>query len=200
MYGPNYVKLSRVFAARLFSMIIEHYAALPPVRSDPHWSHSHAIIASIRLALTHTLQHTLLATQTSNLDSGNHDMSRLSTLAYLNDSPIHGLSDIPLRLLPTGIGCGALDPRTRRDTATHAARDSNLGSGNHDMSRLSALAYLNDSPIHGLTDIPLAHFQRILGVAPSILAVAETRQHTLLATQTSTVVTTTCLDYLHSHT
>jgi hypothetical protein len=27
-----------------------------------------------------------------------------------------------------------------------------------------------------------------------------TRQHTLLATQTSTVVTTTCLDYLHPHT
>jgi hypothetical protein len=66
MYGPNYVKLSRVFAVQLFSMIIEHYAALPPVRSDPHWSHSHAIIASIRLApLTHTLQHALPATQTS---------------------------------------------------------------------------------------------------------------------------------------
>ena len=65
MYGPNYVKLSRVFAVQLFSMIIEHYAALPPVRSDPHWSHSHAIVASIRLALTHTLQYPLLATQTS---------------------------------------------------------------------------------------------------------------------------------------
>jgi hypothetical protein len=36
MYGPNYVKLSRVFAVQLFSMIIGHYAALPPVRSDPH--------------------------------------------------------------------------------------------------------------------------------------------------------------------
>jgi hypothetical protein len=32
-------------------------------------------------------------------------MSRLSALAYLNDSPIHGLTDIPLRLLPTDIGC-----------------------------------------------------------------------------------------------
>jgi hypothetical protein len=62
---PNYVKLSRVFAAQLFGVIIEHYAALPPVRSDPPWSHSHAIIASIRLALTHTLQYPLLATQTS---------------------------------------------------------------------------------------------------------------------------------------
>jgi hypothetical protein len=36
MYGPNYVKLSRVFAVQLFGMTIEHYAALPPVRSDPH--------------------------------------------------------------------------------------------------------------------------------------------------------------------
>jgi hypothetical protein len=65
MYGPNYVKLSRVFAVQLFSMFIGHYAALPPVRSDPHWPHSHAITASIRLALTHALQHPLLATQTS---------------------------------------------------------------------------------------------------------------------------------------
>ena len=30
MDGPNYVKLSRVFAVQLFSVIIEHYAALPP--------------------------------------------------------------------------------------------------------------------------------------------------------------------------
>jgi hypothetical protein len=95
MYGPNYVKLSRVFAAQLFSMIFGHYAALPPVRSDPHWSHSHATIASIRLALRQdTATHTA---RDSNLDSGNHDMSRLSTLAYLNDAPIHGLTDIPLR-------------------------------------------------------------------------------------------------------
>ena len=65
MYGPNYVKLSRPFAVQLFSMFIGHYAALSPVRSDPHWSHSHAITASIRLALTHALQHPLLATQTS---------------------------------------------------------------------------------------------------------------------------------------
>jgi hypothetical protein len=67
MYGPNYVKLSRVFAVQLFSMIIEHYAALAPRPGliDPHWSHSHAIIASIRLALTHALQYPLPATQTS---------------------------------------------------------------------------------------------------------------------------------------
>ena len=65
MCGPNYVKLSRVFAVQLFSMFIGHYTALSPVRSDPHWPHSHAIIASIRLALTHTLQYPLLATQTS---------------------------------------------------------------------------------------------------------------------------------------
>jgi hypothetical protein len=65
MYGPNYVKLSRVFAVQLFGMLIGHYAALPPVRSDPHWSHSNAITASIRIALTHALQHPLLATNTS---------------------------------------------------------------------------------------------------------------------------------------
>jgi hypothetical protein len=71
MYGPNYVKLSRVFAVQLFGMIIEHYAAyyaaLPPVRSTPigptampSWPPF-----SIRLALTHALQYPLLATQTS---------------------------------------------------------------------------------------------------------------------------------------
>jgi hypothetical protein len=93
MYAPNYVKLSRVFAVQLFSMIIEHYAALPPVRSDPHWSHSHTIIASIRLALTHTLQYPLLATQTSTVVTTTW-LSRLSALAYLNDAPTHGLTDI----------------------------------------------------------------------------------------------------------
>jgi hypothetical protein len=65
MYGPNYVKLSRVFAVQLFSTFIGHYAALPPVRSGPHWPQSHAITASIRLALAQVLQHPVLATQTS---------------------------------------------------------------------------------------------------------------------------------------
>jgi hypothetical protein len=68
-WGPNYVKLGRVFAVQLFSMFIGHYAALPPVRSDPHWLHSHANTASIRLALTHALQHPLLATHTSTVAS-----------------------------------------------------------------------------------------------------------------------------------
>jgi hypothetical protein len=68
MYGPNYVNLSRVFAVQLFGMFIGHYAALPPVRSDPHWSHSHAITASIRLALTHACTATPAA-RDSNLDA-----------------------------------------------------------------------------------------------------------------------------------
>jgi hypothetical protein len=55
MYGPNYIKLSRVFAVQLLSTFIGHYAALTPVRSDPYWPHSHAITASIRLAFTHAL-------------------------------------------------------------------------------------------------------------------------------------------------
>jgi hypothetical protein len=130
-----------------------HYAALPPVRSDPNWSHSHAIIAST----------TTRTARDSNLGSGNHDLSRLSTLAYLNGASIHGLTDIPLRLLPTDIGCGTLDPRSSRNIATHATRDSDLGSGNHDMSRLSALAYLNDAPIHGLSDIPLRRLPTDIG-------------------------------------
>ena len=155
MYGPNYVKLSRVFAVQLFSMLIGHYVAPPPVRSDPHWPHSHAITASA--SIRHSPRpYPYTATPTahdSNLGSGNQDMSRLSTPAYPNDAPIHGLANKPLRLLPTDIGCGTLAPRSRQHTATHAARDPNLDSGNHDMPRLSALAYPNDAPIHGLTDI-----------------------------------------------
>jgi hypothetical protein len=108
MYGPNYVKLSRVFAVQLLSVFIGHYTALPPVRFDPHPPlalapqpchhrlHSprpHPYTATHTHTHTHT--HTLLATQTS-LGSGNHDMSRLPTPAYPNDVPIHGLTDIPL--------------------------------------------------------------------------------------------------------
>jgi hypothetical protein len=48
MYAPNYVKLSRVFAVQLFSVLIGHYAAPPPVRSDPHWPHSHHRLHSPR--------------------------------------------------------------------------------------------------------------------------------------------------------
>jgi hypothetical protein len=42
--------------------------------------------------------------------------------------------------------------------------------------------------------------QKTLDAVPSPLALAETRQHPLLATRTSAVATTTCPDYLHSHT
>jgi hypothetical protein len=55
------------------------------------------------------------AARDPNLNSGNHDMSRLSALAYPNDAPIHGLADIPPRLLPADIGCGTLAPRSRQD-------------------------------------------------------------------------------------
>jgi hypothetical protein len=73
-------------------------------------------------------------------------------------------------------------PRPHKGTATPSDRDPNLGSGNHDMSRLPAFAYLNDAhPIQGLADIRLAHSQRILGVTPSPLALAQALQHILLA-------------------
>jgi hypothetical protein len=142
MYGPNYVKLSRLFAVQLFSMIIGHYAALPPVRSDPCWSHSHAITARLHLSRPHP------------------------------------------------------------GTATPTARDSNLGSGNHDMSRLPTSAYPSDAPIHGLADIHLAYSQQILVRYPRSSLPDHTRQHPrcALATQTSAVATTTCLDYLRLHT
>jgi hypothetical protein len=137
-YGPNYVKLSRVFAVQSFSMFIAHYAALLPARSGPCWSHSHAITASIRLALTQTLDTATPTARDSNLGSGNHDMSRLSVFAYPNDAPIHGLADIrpahSQRIL--GVAPPPLAPRPHK--VTPAARDSNLGSGNHDMSRLPA--------------------------------------------------------------
>jgi hypothetical protein len=45
------------------------------------------------------------------------------------------------------------------------------------MPRLSALAYLNGSPIHGLTDEPLAHFQRILGGALALAPKTDTQHH-----------------------
>jgi hypothetical protein len=53
-------------------------------------------------------------------------------------------------LLPTDIGCGTLPLAPRPHTATPTACDSNLDSGNQDMSRLSAFACLNDAPIHAL--------------------------------------------------
>jgi hypothetical protein len=109
MYGPNYVKLSSVFAAQLFNVFIVHYTALPLVRSGPHWHQSHAITASIRFALAQALTAAPSA-RDPDLDSGNHDMSRLSSFAWPNDAPIHGLAGIPLRRLPTDIGCGALAP------------------------------------------------------------------------------------------
>jgi hypothetical protein len=63
-----------------------------------------------------------------------------------------------------------LAPDHTRQHTLLATQTLNLSSGNHDMSRLSALAYLNDAPIQSLTDKPLAYFQRVLGVATSILA------------------------------
>jgi hypothetical protein len=97
---------------------------------------------------------------------------------------------LPTAISPTDIGCGtpAL-ARPRSHTATPTARDSNLGSGNHDMSRLSAFTYPNDAPIHGLADMRLAyrHTQRILvrRPRPSHLAPRpDTHDSTTLAIQT----------------
>jgi hypothetical protein len=77
-------------------------------------------------------------------------MSRLSTLAYLNDAPIHGLTDIPLAYFQRILGVAPSPLALRPHTATPTACDSNLGSDNHDMSRLSTFSYLKDAPIHAL--------------------------------------------------
>jgi hypothetical protein len=83
-----------------------------------------------------------------------------------------------------GVSPSTLALAESRDTATHTARDSDLGSGGHDMSGLSALAYLNDSSIHGLTDIPLAYFQRTLGGTLALAPRTDTQHHNFGHTNT----------------
>jgi hypothetical protein len=124
MYGPNYVKSSRVFAVQLFSVFIAHYAAPPPARSDPCWPHSHTITASIRLALTQALQHPLLVTQTSPVATTTC-LGYLRLYTYLNDTPIHGrLADIRLAYSQRILGV-APPPLARSQTtqgSTHCSR------------------------------------------------------------------------------
>jgi hypothetical protein len=69
-------------------------------------------------------------------------------------------------LLLTGIGCGTLPVAPRPHTATPTACDSNLDSGNHDMSRLSTFVYLDDTPIYALPTCLCACSERVLSVVP----------------------------------
>jgi hypothetical protein len=117
---------------------------------------TYPITASIRLAINHTLQQPLLATQTpavvttTCLDYLQHSHTR--TMRPSTASPIC-LCAYFQRIL--GVPPSPLAHLA--EAAARTARDSNIGSGNHEMStRLSALAYPNgDTPIHGLTDVPL---------------------------------------------
>jgi hypothetical protein len=141
MYGPNYVKLSRVFAVQLFSMFIGHYAALPPdPRSDPTPINPTAMPSPPPFA---SLSPMHCNTRCSRLKPRQWQLRHVLTIC--TRIPERCAHPRPHRyassLLPTDIGCGT-----------------------------------------------------------SPLALDKTRQHTLRATQTSTVATTTCLDYLHSHT
>jgi hypothetical protein len=113
MYGPDYVKLSRVSAVQLFSMFIAHYAALPPARSDPRWSlspqpcdqrlHSpRPYPADPDFPDTQALQHPPTA-RDSNLGSANHDMSRAS--AFVHPIPGRRAHPRPCRYTPTYAWC-----------------------------------------------------------------------------------------------
>jgi hypothetical protein len=204
MYGPNYVKLSRVVAVQLLSMFSKHNAAQPPcvVPQPSAMQPCHHRLHSPRPhPCPATPTYPLLATKTSAVAAMTcpdylHPHTRTMYPSTASAIYLYASSQ---RIL--GVAPSPLAPDPRPHTATHTARDSNLDSGNHDMSRLSTPAYLTDAPIHGLTDIPLRLLSTDIGcgtLAP--VALAETRQHTLLATQTSAVATKTCLDYLHLHT
>jgi uncharacterized protein YbdZ (MbtH family) len=207
MNGPNYVKLSRVFAVQLFGMFLGHCAALPPVRFDPHWSTampSPPPFASPS-PIHHALQHPLLATQTSAVVTTTcldclHSHTR--TMRPSTASPIY-LCACSQRVL--GVTPSPLAPdHIRQHTPLLATQTSAVAT-------TTCLGYLNSHTrtLRPSTATPIylcACSQRILGVAPSSLALVETRDTAthatarLLATQTSAVVTTTCLGYLNSHT
>jgi hypothetical protein len=189
MYGPNYVKLSRVFAVQLFSVLFVHYAGPPPVRSDPRCSQIHAITASIRLApRPHpcTATHPLLATQTSAVVTKTrldylHPHTRTMRQSTALPTNLCACSQRILGVAPLPLALDKTQQHTLLATQTSAVVTKTC------MSRLSALAYPNDAPIHAALPTNLcACSQRILGVAPHPLALDKTRQHPLLATQTST--------------
>jgi hypothetical protein len=104
------------------------------------------------LALDKTRQHTLLAIQTSTV-------ATKTCLDYLHSHTrtMRPSTASPTYVQPIPNGYWVWHPRPSLSApsqalqhATHTARDSNLGSGNHDMSGLSAFACPNDAPIHGL--------------------------------------------------
>jgi hypothetical protein len=125
----------------------------------------------------YALQHPLLATQTSAVVTTTClDYLHSHTAEQCAHPRTHGLTDKPLRLLSTDIGCSTLARPSLQTThtATPAARDSNLDSGNQDMSRLSALAYRR-TMMRPSTASPIdlcACYQRRLGVAPSPLSLS----------------------------
>jgi hypothetical protein len=173
-------------------MFIGHYTALPPVRFDPHWPHSHAITASIRLALTHALQHTLLATQTSVVVTTTclgYLHSHTRTMRPSTASPIYlyACSQRILGVVPSPLALAEALQHPLIATQTPAVATTTCPGYLHPHTR--TIRPSTASPIY-----LYACSQRILGVVPSPLALAEAlQQHKLLATQTSAVATTTCL-------
>jgi hypothetical protein len=109
MYGPNcYVKLSRVFAVQGLlgtSMFIGHYAALPlpPVRSDPHWPHSHAITQQPRNQPTPPDVMHPIAPRRRPLG--------VPSDPFLGPFGAPGSTRGPLKGAPAGRGCGCAPPK-----------------------------------------------------------------------------------------
>jgi hypothetical protein len=164
MYGPNYVKLGRVFAVQctavsVFIVYWALYRAAPgPIRppSAPQPCH-HRLHSPRSPSPIHC-----------NTGSGNQGMSRLSALAYPNDASIHGLTDMPLRLLSTDIGCGTrpaspLAPHKIRQHPLLATRTTAVVTKT--CLGVSTPAYPNEAPIHGLADIPLRLLSTDIGCA-----------------------------------
>jgi hypothetical protein len=149
MYGPDYVKLSRFFAVQLFSMSIGHYAALchtpgpirPPLAPQPCNHRLHLPRASPSPIYT--------ATPAARRDPNPNGATQTPISLYACSQRVLGVArPSPLALGPRSL---CLD-KTRQPT--HTARDSNLGSGNQDTSRLSEFACPSGAPIHihGLAD------------------------------------------------
>jgi hypothetical protein len=192
MCGPNYVKLSRVFAAKLFSMSIAHYApALPPPGPIRPPLAPHTAMTSPPPFASPSPIHCNTHCPRQRPGSGNHDMSRLSTSRYpTKQQCAHPRPCLPTYAWPTPANehwvwhpRPSLPDHTRQHPLPAIQTSAVATTTCLDYLRLDTQAMR--PPIHGLADIRLPCSQRILGVAPPARAPRpDTHDTTTLATQT----------------